>query len=215
MGVAREYFCPDCLVHWLHCGCGYVPEKVKFESLPSEFLVVDLETSGFNRRIDAIYEIGVVRVDLEGGRIDHVFHEICNELPEKKVGGWQWIFWNSSLDVEDVISAPHFMEIADGLKTALSGEVVTAFNRSFDLGFLRHRGVKPDLVAPCLMYWFRPILGLLGRKGLKVPGAQEAWNVLFPGSNRLESHRALDDARFEAKLVMRAWELLNRKMYDN
>jgi len=49
-----------------------------------------------------------------------------------------------------------------------------------------------------------------GPFGFKWPKAQEAWDLLFPETPKLEKHRGLDDSKMEASII---FELVKRGVY--
>ncbi len=213
---ADDYICPDCKKHWIKCNCNYIPKKIDIDNLilPNEFTIIDIETTGMSRTKHAILEIGGVDVNLDNLRITKRFHAICNELPEKPVDPLnQWIFLNSNLQFAEVLNAPHFNKIKDELQNNIECSILTAFNKPFDFGFLTSRGIQITNSTTCLMQWTRKIIGFNHQKsGTKVPKAQEAWDFIFPNNPNKETHRALQDAEFEARITLGIWQILQRKI---
>ncbi len=79
----------------------------------------------------------------------------------------------------------------------------TAFNKSFDFGFLKDRGVQINEL-PCPMLLATYICQLPNKNGydnFKWPSVEEAWQHFFPAVQYDELHRGADDAKHEALIV--------------
>lgn len=217
LAFVNRYICNHCNIHWIRCRCDYVPDNIAIDqlTLPQNFIIIDIETTGTNASKDAIVEIGGVNVDLRNTEITPAYHAICNELPEKPINPKRhWIFKHSNLSYIEVMKAPHFNSISKSLEQIIENNTITAFNKPFDIGFLQQRGIQIQNSTKCLMQWTRKIIGLRQRNGAtKPPKAQEAWNFLFPEIPRKEPHRALLDAEFEALITLKTWKLLQRKLH--
>jgi DNA polymerase-3 subunit epsilon len=183
-----------------------------------EILVLDIETTGFLNQGGSIIEIGAVSLDLETGEIKDVYDSLCREdmLDEKhKSGKFGWIFDNSDLKFEDVLSARAFMEVKKDFQEVINKYAVgsTAFNNVFDFGFLEDRGIEFAKKLACPMKLATPICKLPsrnGRSGYKWPNVEEAYSFFFPDRKYTELHRGLDDARHEAEIV---FELYKRGVF--
>jgi DNA polymerase-3 subunit epsilon len=71
-----------------------------------EIVVVDIETSGFQKKGGLIVEVGIVALNLDTGNIFNEFNEIVKEkdFGEKHAKyPYGWIFKNSDLKYEDVL----------------------------------------------------------------------------------------------------------------
>jgi hypothetical protein len=56
------------------------------------------------------------------------------------------------------------------------------------------------------------LICLIKKRGFgKWPSAQEAWDLLFPKTTKIESHRGLDDSKMEANII---FELLQKGIYN-
>ena len=118
--------------------------------------VVDFETTGLAPETDRVIEVSVVRLDPgESPRL--VFDTLVN--PSRPVAATHV----HGITDEDLLDAPGFADIADGLCEALAECVFSAYNVYFDMSFLRSelQRVGIDEVPPhfCLMH-MRPMLGL-------------------------------------------------------
>ena len=169
----------------------------------SRVCVVDVETSGLNPNYDLIFEIGMVELNLSTGVTKILFDSVVKESLFGKEYRGSWIFENSSLTFDDVNNAPLFDGFIPELQEIFNNYSITAFNKSFDLGFLNSRGLRVPNKLPCIMLTATNILKIPfpnGRKRFKWPNCQEAWDYFFPNSPYVEKHRALDDALHEAMI---------------
>lgn len=76
---------------------------------------------------------------------------------------------------------------------------ITAFNKKFDLDFLRSRGIQIHKELPCPMIELTNVLKLPGNRGYKRPKVQEARDMMI-GEDYVEAHRGADDAYHEADI---------------
>ena len=179
-----------------------------------EIIIVDIETSGFQPQGGLIVEVGMVSLNLDTGRISDEFNEIVQEngFGEKHTRDpYGWIFKNSDLRYEDVLNADNLLKVHSKIQTVFDRYPygATAFNKQFDFGFLKSRGLKIKEL-PCIMLSAAPVVGLPPNPGYfdpKWPKVQEAWDFFFPGSGYIEKHRALDDARHEAMIAYELYKL--------
>ena len=170
--------------------------------------VVDIETSGFLAQGGTIVEVGIAGLDLDTGEVTEEFdmivkEEAFNEDHTKNPFGW--IFQNSDLRYQDVLDGAPFADAKAQIQAVFDKfpAGATAFNKQFDFGFLRDRGLKIKDLS-CIMLKATPIVGLPpvgNRKSPKWPKVEEAWEYFFPDIPYVEKHRALDDAMHEAKIA--------------
>lgn len=175
-----------------------------------KIIVLDIETTGFNSRFDAILEIGMALVDTDTKEIKQLFNEVVldkrfNANKHKN----SWIFQNSTLTVEDVINARPLYLVRPEIQQILNKYPVTAFNASFDFRFLEYVNLKINKVK-CLMKTSRPYYYNMTGKN-KNPSVQEMYDVLFPGEIYEEQHRGYDDATHEAKILLKLVELKSKQ----
>ena len=181
----------------------------------NKILVIDIETTGFNHQEDCILELGIVSLDLNNGSIEELFNAT---FKEKHLNGSHlnaWIFKNSDMKHETIrkskdidFYAPKIQVIFDQFQ-----DKVVAFNRPFDIDFLKSRGFKfgldcLDPMRESTDYFKLPHKN--GRRGNKWPNVEEAYGNLFPNRKYVEQHRGLDDAKHEAEIV---FELIKRNVY--
>ena len=179
-----------------------------------EIVIVDIETSGFQHQGGLIVEVGIVSLNLQTGHISNEFSEIVQEngFGEKQARDpYGWIFKNSDLRYEDVVRSSNLLKIIPKIQNIFDkySYGATAFNKQFDFGFLKSRGLRIKEV-PCIMLSTAPVVGLPPNPGYrdpKWPKVQEAWDFFFPRSDYIEAHRALDDARHEALIAYELYKL--------
>ena len=179
-----------------------------------EIAIVDIETTGFKPKDDLIVEIGIVGLDLETGNITNEFESIVKEngFGEKHSEyPYGWIFQNSDLNYEDVLQATDLTTIMSKIQTIFDKYSLgaTAFNKQFDFGFLKSRGLEIKEL-PCIMLSATPVVNLPQKSGYgaaKWPKLGEAWEYFFPNTAYKGSHRALDDARHEALITYELYKL--------
>jgi DNA polymerase III epsilon subunit-like protein len=164
--------------------------------------IIDIETTGLNPHIDAIVELGIVLTDTETFETEVLFNQIVKDSTfNPSIHSNAWIFGNSSLTINDVLNAPDLSDFTSELQDIFNRYPITAFNKSFDLKFLRARNFICD-DATCLlkMSWeYSDKLDKGGKK--KRPSMQEIYNTFF-GDQYIEEHRALPDAIDEAKILL-------------
>ena len=189
----------------------------------NRILVLDTETTTTNFRDPNcndgpnghIVEIGIVSLDLRTGNIEDVYHAI---LKDPNATGNEWVYQNTDLkfrqpcyDAPDIVNAE--------LMILLNKEPITAFNQAFDRAMLERD--FPDAVKWSM--WAQDIMLAadaiddIPRKvhdtstGFRsYPSVQSTLNYLFPGQEIIEKHRALQDARDEARIL---FELYLRGLY--
>ena len=166
--------------------------------------VIDIETTGLDPNIDLILEIGIVELSLITGETKILFDSLVKEPKFGEEHRDAWIFDNSDLKFENIENAPLFDNIKQKIREICNQYPITAFNKSFDLGFLKAREINIPVELPCIMLTSTNICKIpfpTGGKGNKWPRCQEAWDFFFPNSEYIEKHRAVDDAIHEAKIL--------------
>ena len=178
--------------------------------------IVDLETTGFLNQKGLIVEVGIASLNLNNGEIKKEFDSLVKEPGFSVVhtqDPYGWIFSNSTLRFEEVDAAPSMKSLFDEIQSVFSRFAgITAYNAAFDLPFLRSRSFS-FTPLPCPMIAATPVVNLppAGKRNEpKWPTVQEAWDFLFSDTGYVESHRAIDDAMHEAKIV---YELYKRGAY--
>jgi DNA polymerase-3 subunit epsilon len=178
-----------------------------------EILVIDIETTGFSTIVDAIVEIGIVLVNTDTKEITPLFNEIVkdqNFSPEKHKNSW--IFSNSDLTIEDVANANPISLYFEEIQSIFNKYPVTAFNKFFDMRFMHSRKfVCKDI--KCLMLASMDYVILKDKRGAKKkPSVQEVYDCFFPEEKYIEKHRGIDDAKHEAKILLKMCELKSKNI---
>jgi DNA polymerase-3 subunit epsilon len=179
-----------------------------------EIAVVDIETSGFQNQGGLIVEVAIVGLDVDTGDITNAFDAVVKEdgFGKKHAKSpYGWVFQNSSLAYRDVLSADDLTKKLPEIQSILDRYPLgaTAFNKQFDFGFLKSRGLEINEL-PCIMLSASPVVDLPPNPGFsdaKWPTVAEVWEYFFPGTGYKDAHRGLDDARHEALLVHELYKL--------
>lgn len=179
-----------------------------------EIAIVDIETSGFQPQGGLIVEIGIVGLNLENGSITDEFDSIVKEdgFDGKHTKyPYGWVFQNSDLRYDDVLSANNLTDMLPEIQNVLNKYSLgaTAYNKAFDFGFLRSRGLQIKELD-CIMLSATDVVNLPPNPGYstpKWPKVEEAWGYFFPQIEYKEAHRALDDARHEALIAHELYKL--------
>jgi len=168
-----------------------------------KIIVLDIETTGWLNKGGLIVEIGALILDLNNGETTPVYDQIIKEDDFNESHKDSWIFNNSSLTWECVNNTGVAIE-KELLQDLFNQYPVTAYNKAFDLSFLRSRGFVFPVEFPCPMITLTPVMKLpskLGYSGFKWPSVIEATKWLFPDKEYDEEHRGLSDAIDEAKII--------------
>jgi len=174
--------------------------------MSNRILVVDIETTGFLNQGGQIVEIGMVLLNLDNGEVEPIYESLIREPGfnwNHTTGRFGWIFQNSDLTPEEVFDAPSLESQREAIQFLFDHHRATAFNKKFDFDFLRDRGFRIEEL-PCPMMVATPIIKLPSRNGYnsyKWPKVEEAWEYFFGDTGYIESHRGMDDAEHEAKIV--------------
>ena len=179
-----------------------------------KLLVVDIETTGFYANSDAIVEIGIALVDTVTKKIELVFdnvikHDKFNSKRHKN----SWIFQNTTLTIEDVENAKPLDDYKEELQELFDKYKMTAYNKSFDLRFLKAAGFEMKDVK-CLMQTATQYSEYKDKNGkTKRPSVEEIYNQFFMknGEIYIEEHRAGADAKDEAKIMLHMVDLKGSK----
>ncbi len=178
--------------------------------------VIDIETTGLKASNDLILEIGIVELNLDTEETKVLFNNFVKEPSFGEKYRNAWIFDNSDMKFEEALNAPNLEKFRNELQEIFNNYGVTAFNISFDLGFLKARGFNFPNELPCIMITATDICKIPHPNGIrkdryrnsefKWPKVQEAWDFFFPNSNYIEGHRAADDAIHEAKILFELYK---------
>lgn len=179
-----------------------------------EILIVDIETTDFLNKGGKIVEIGMVALDLKTGGRTKVMDEVVYEpgIKRQEVED-SWIVKNSSLTVEMVQKGLNLDRIKNMVQALIKAYPLgaTAYNNSFDFGFMESRGFVFPKKLDCPMLLSKDILKLPGKYGdYKWPKVTECMQYFFPEEDYEEEHRGFSDAMDEARIVH---ELYMRKIF--
>lgn len=181
--------------------------------MSKKIAIVDLEASGLRPDTDLILDIGIVELDLVTGDRRIIFDSRVREATFGDDHRNSWIFKNSDLRFEYIENAPSFDDIKDTIQNIFNKYYVTAYNKSFDLGFLKCRGIKFPNELPCIMLRASNICkipfkmnSLEDDKKYKWPHFSEVWDHFFPDNNYSGENRAVDDARDEAFILFQMYK---------
>ena len=175
----------------------------KGQSLDEEFVVFDLETTGFSAKSDKIIEIGAVKV--KGGEIVDRYSTFVN--PERPI----------PYEIEDltgisdsmVENAPKIEEALPEFMDFIKGSILVAHNARFDMSFIEENAeqlnIPCDFTAVDTEGLSRFLVTGLGSYKLNV--VAKALGV--PLGNH---HRAVDDAECTAMIFVK---LCNRLKENN
>jgi DNA polymerase-3 subunit epsilon len=164
------------------------------QALPeTEFVVVDLETTGASPGATGIIDIGAVRV--RGGRLHDTFQTLVN--PGHPIP--PFIQGLTGITDEMVAAAPPITVALRRFLDFAGSAVLVAHNATFDVGHLNatcrvHEGRGLDLPAVCTMRLARRLMPELERKGLDSVAAALGISVF-------DRHRGLGDARVTAEIL--------------
>ena len=170
----------------------------------TKFAVVDVETTGSSVTKGArIVEFSAVFV--EGGDIRGEYTTLVN--PEAWIPGW--ITRLTGIEPQMVDNAPRFRDISARVREALEGRVFVAHNVGFDWRFVAEElrmanSIMPEGPKLCTVRMARRVLPGLRRRGLDSLSRYYDVDIV----NR---HRAGDDARATAVILLRMLEAVDRQ----
>ncbi len=171
-------------------------------NLDSEFVVFDIETTGFSAENDRIIEIGAVKV--KGREILDTFNAFVN--PEVPIP--QKITELTGIDDSMVKDADTIDKVLERFFEFAKGSVLVAHNASFDTSFIKTNAKRLSLDYPfaCL-----DTLGL-ARSLVKDTKNHKLDTLCKHFGVSLENHhRACDDAEATARILLKMFEILDEK----
>lgn len=172
------------------------------QSIDSEYVVFDIETTGLSKKHNKIIEIGAVKV--KDGEVIDTFSEFINPgvpIPYQ-------IEQLTSINDDMVKDAPMSDVIVPKFVEFCGDDIVVAHNASFDTGFVRKNaeelGLKFDNTVLDTMTLSHILLPELGKftldrvcKELKIVNAHH--------------HRAIDDAEATSKVFFKLMDMMKDK----
>ena len=171
-----------------------------------EFVVFDLETTGFSKVSDRIIEIGAVK--LSKGEIIDRFSTFVNP----KIPIPHNITQLTSINDEMVVEAPIIEDALIDFLEFTKGSVLVAHNASFDMGFIiqnaERLGLTNEFTYIDTVGLARILLPNLSR--YKLNSVAKALGVSLENH-----HRAVDDAEATAEIFGRFIDMLDEKDISN
>ena len=171
-------------------------------SLDDDYVVFDIETTGFSAKNDKIIEIGAVKIS--NGKITDRFSTLINPkmpIPLK-------IEELTKINDAMVLNAPLVEEVLPKFYDFIEGAVLVAHNASFDVGFIREKfKLISKTINPCVIdtvEFARLLLPNLSRFKLDTV----AKNL---GISLENHHRAVDDAEATAYIWLKFVDLLKER----
>ena len=170
--------------------------------LADDFVVFDIETTGFNREDCAIIEIGAVRV--QNGEITARFDQLIDprqKLPTK-------IIELTHITDDMLVGKPTIDTVLPEFLAFVGNATLVAHNADFDMGFLEHHGsvlghsVKNPYL--CTLQLSRALFPELNRHGLAAMAKHH-------GVSLDNHHRATDDAAALADIFLQQMKILQEQ----
>lgn len=172
------------------------------QDLDADYVVFDLETTGFSPETNRIIEIGAVKV--QNGKIVDKFSTFVNPQVPIPFRIEQLTSINDSM----VIDAPVIADILPEFMKFCEGCVMVAHNADFDMSFIKKNCQRLDI--PCkptivdTVALARVLLPNLNR--FKLDTVAKALGVSLENH-----HRAVDDARCTAEIFVKFIEMLRER----
>ncbi|HXH32339.1 MAG TPA: 3'-5' exonuclease [Bacteriovoracaceae bacterium] len=168
-----------------------------------KFCVIDLETTGGNPETEKIIEIGMVKI--ENRRIVEERSFLIN--PEKEIP--DFVQKLTGIRKADVSHSPRIEEVIDEIIGYIGTDILVAHNTSFDVPFLN--GVLKKLQKPTLDN--KVICTNIMTKYM-IPDIMSSnlnyMSQIF-GISHSQAHRAIEDARATAMLLLRYMDIFESK----
>ena len=176
--------------------------KAKDQTIDSDFIVFDIETTGLSKDVNNITEIGAVKVS--GGEIVDSWSSFVNpgeKIPEN-------IVELTGITDEMVANAPTISEVLPQFLNFCRGSVLVAHNAKFDVGF-----IKENCKRLSVPFDFTYLDTLLLARSLYPDLPNHKLNNLAKHLNVLleNHHRAVDDAKATADIFVKMLDELRQK----
>jgi len=168
-----------------------------------EFVVFDLETTGGNHQNDKVIEIGLVKIK----NLQIVNHKSFLINPEMKIP--DFIQKLTHIKQKDVVDSPRIEDVIDEILAYMGKATLVAHNTSFDVPFfnsvLRRLNIK-ELENPsiCTNLMTKYLIPNLQSSNLNY--MSKLFNI-----KHKKAHRALDDAKATAELILKYLHIFIKK----
>ncbi|MBO4337467.1 MAG: PolC-type DNA polymerase III [Lachnospiraceae bacterium] len=184
----------------------YVVNDEKGQTLLDDFVVFDIETTGFSYEKNNIIEIGAVKI--RGGRITDRFSTYVN--PREPIP--MRIQSLTTISDDTVKDAPFIEEVLPKFLDFCKGCVLVAHNAGFDVGFIRENAARLGLEFDHTWVDTLGIARMLMPQLAKFKLDHLANKLKLPFENH---HRAVYDAEVTAQIFEKFIVMLqDRKIYD-
>lgn len=182
--------------------------KCDDKCLDSQVVVFDIETTGFNARKDDIIEIGAVKI--KDRKVIDTFNTFVHtdmKLPEK-------IIELTSITDDMLIDAPSITEALTSFKEFVGEDsILVAHNAGFDVKFIKEKNMVNFNEK-----YEKPVIDTLelakalvkGVKNYKLDTLTKKFNIVLENH-----HRAVDDAKATAMLLLELYKLLEDHDINN
>lgn len=168
----------------------------------NKFVVFDIETTGLSPKNDMITEIGAVKI--EDNKIVGEFSQLIN--PQRKIP--DNIVKLTGITDDMVKDMPTIEEVLPRFEKFIEDAVLVAHNASFDVGFIRDKfsrlGKEIDNAVLDTLELSRALFPQL--KSHKLNIIAKHLNVSL-----INHHRAVDDAKATAEILLKSLEILSSK----
>ena len=175
----------------------------------SNFIILDIETTGLSRHIHKITEFAGINVKWNKSagefRISDKFSTLINPLIEIP----PFITKLTGITNEMVEDAPIFSDIAQDIRNFIGGNTIVAHNTTFDFNFLNHNFKKREYTplfnnTLCTCKLSRRIIPDLNSHSLK--------NMCkYFSINNNQAHRAMSDALATKELFCKLYKIMKVK----
>lgn len=167
------------------------------------FCVIDLETTGGNFETEKIIEVGMVRV--ENRAITEERNFLIN--PDKEIP--DFVQKLTGIKKADVSHSPKIEEVIDEITQFIGDSILVAHNTSFDVPFLN--GVLKQLGRPTLDN--KVICTNIMTKYMipEIMSSNLSYMSSIFGISHSNAHRAVEDARATANLLLKYMEIFEKK----
>lgn len=174
------------------------------KNLDSELVVFDIETTGFNARKDDIIEIGAVKIK-DRKIIDsfNTFVSTSMKLPDK-------IIELTGITDSMLVGAPSIKEALTGFREFVGeNSILIAHNASFDVKFIKEKYLvnfneKYDMPVIDTLELSKALVK--GVKNYKLNTLTKKFDIVLENH-----HRAVDDAKATAMLLLELYKLLEQQ----